>query len=79
MSSVRVQILLSQDEDDAVESEARRLGISKSEVVRRCLRPLVAPEGTGSPFEDLIGIIDDDGPRDMAENHDAYLYGGKRG
>ena len=73
--TVRVQILLSQDEDDAIESEARRLGISKSEVVRRCVRPLVsAAEPWVSPYEDLIGIIKDDGPTDMGRNHDYYLY-----
>ena len=73
--TVRVQILLSQDEDDAIEAEARRLGISKSEVVRRCVRPLVkVPERWVSPFEDLIGIIKDDGPTDMGRNHDDYLY-----
>lgn len=73
--TVRVQILLSQDEDDAIEAEARRLGISKSEVVRRCVRPLVsAAEPWVSPFEDLIGIIKDDGPTDMGRNHDDYLY-----
>jgi len=75
MSTVRVQILLSQDEDDAIESEARRLGISKSEVVRRCVSPLVkATEVWASPFEDLIGIIKDEGPADMGRNHDDYLY-----
>ena len=73
--TVRVQILLSQDEDDAIEAEARRLGISKSEVVRRCVRPLVKVPGPWvSPFEDLIGIIKDDGPTDMGRNHDDYLY-----
>lgn len=73
--TVRVQILLSQDEDDAIESEARRLGISKSEVVRRCVRPLVsAAEPWVSPYEDLIGIIKDGGPTDMGRNHDDYLY-----
>ena len=73
--TVRVQVLLSQDEDDALEAEARRLGISKSEVVRRCVRPLVsAAEPWVSPFEDLIGIIKDDGPTDMGRNHDDYLY-----
>ena len=73
--TVRVQILLSQDEDDAIEAEARRLGISKSEVVRRCVRPLVkVPEPWVSPYEDLIGIIKDGGPTEMGRNHDDYLY-----
>ncbi|MEO6045828.1 MAG: CopG family transcriptional regulator [Tepidiformaceae bacterium] len=73
--TVRVQILLSQDEDDAIEAEARRLGISKSEVVRRCVRPLVkVAEPWVSPYEDLIGIIKDGGPTDMGRNHDDYLY-----
>lgn len=75
MGTVRVQILLSEDEDAAVESEARRLGISKSEVVRRCVSPLVkASEKWVSPFEDLFGMIKDEGPTDMGRNHDDYLY-----
>ena len=75
MTNVRVQILLSEDEAGAVEAEARRLGISKSEVVRRCVRPLVsAAEPWVSPYEDLIGIIKDGGPTDMGRNHDDYLY-----
>lgn len=80
MGTVRVQILLSQDEDDAIESEARRLGISKSEVVRRCVSPLVKiSEPWASPFEDLIGMIKDDGPTDMGRNHDEYLYPAQQG
>lgn len=80
MSTVRVQILLSEDEDDAIESEARRLGISKSEVVRRCVSPLVkATEAWVSPFEDLIGVIKDEGPADMGRNHDDYLCPTQRG
>lgn len=80
MSTVRVQILLSEDEDDAIESEARRLGISKSEVVRRCVSPLVkATEAWVSPFEDLIGVIKDEGPADMGRNHDEYLHPTQRG
>lgn len=75
MGTVRVQIVLSADEDAAIESEARRLGISKSEVIRRCVRPLVkASEPWVSPFEDLIGVIKDDGPTDTGRNHDEYLY-----
>ena len=75
VSTVRVQILLSEDEDNAIESEARRLRISKSEVGRRCVRPRLIPaEEWVSPFEDLIGIINDDGPTDMGRNHDDYLY-----
>ncbi len=74
--TVRVQILLSEEEDDAIECEARKLGISKSEVVRRQIRPLVAvPEDWVSPFEDLIGMFkSDEGPTDMGSNHDGYLY-----
>ena len=75
MGSVRVEIRVSQEAADAIDTEARRLGISKSEVVRRCVRPLVtAAEPWVSPFEDLIGIIKDEGPTDMGKNHDYYLY-----
>lgn len=33
-------------------------------------------ETDDDPFDRLIGLVDDrDGPTDVAENHDHYLYG----
>ena len=51
---VRMEVRFSPDEMASITAKARRLGISKSEVVRRCVRPLVtAAEPWVSPFEDM--------------------------
>ena len=72
---VRMEVRFSPDEMASITAEARRLGISKNEVVRRCLRSFVdVTEPWVSPFEDLIAIVKDDGPTDMGRNHDDYLY-----
>ena len=71
---VRMEVRFSPDEMASITAEARRLGISKSEVVRRCLRSFAdVTESRVSPFEDLIAIVKDDGPTDMGRNHDDYL------
>ena len=71
---VRMEVRFSPDEMASITAEARRLGISKSEVVRRCVRPLVkVPDPWVSPYEDVIGIIKAGGPTDMGRNHDDYL------
>lgn len=72
---VRMEVRFSPDEMASITAKARRLGISKSEVVRRCLRSFVdVTEPWVSPYEDLIGIIKDGRPTDTGRNHDDYLY-----
>lgn len=44
------------------------------EALQRYVAELPAPEE--DPLERLIGLVDDaDGPDDVAEQHDHYLYG----
>jgi len=58
---------------------ARTQGISFGELVRRALEEQVStPPGakkTGDPFWDNLAVYDTEGPTDVAENHDDYLYG----
>jgi hypothetical protein len=87
VSLVRMQILLEEDERRAVEEEARRLGISMSEVIRRQVRPLALAEEPagydgewppkGDPFFALIGFVEGEGANDISIHHDTYLYGGE--
>lgn len=64
---------------------ARSEGISFSDLVRRSLKKELTakpkkkkPGQTGDPFFDDHTVYDDDGPEDLAANHDEYLYGGKQ-
>ncbi len=78
MELERVQILLRPSEREAVRAEARRLGLSVSEVIRRALEPLVKANcGSGDDrFASIVGLIDDpDLPTDLSENVKHYLYG----
>ncbi len=49
----------------------------RREAVERFLEPVTSelwvPITADDPLWNIVGIIDDDGPTDMAENHDYYL------
>ncbi len=79
MALVRVQVLIDEEENEALTIEARRLGVSRSEVVRRHLRPLSAPAEVpeDDPFFKLIGMLEDEAATDLSVHHDTYLYGGE--
>lgn len=74
MALVRVQVLIQEEENAALEREARRLRVSKSEVVRRSLRPLVEPCGE-DPLLAMVGALVDEEATDLSERHDTYIYG----
>ncbi|MFN0074027.1 MAG: CopG family transcriptional regulator [Chloroflexota bacterium] len=69
-----MQIYLRTSQRDALESLARRRGVSMAELVRqgvdRILRDLSPAD---DPLNEVIGLVKDDGPTDLAEKHDAYL------
>ncbi len=74
---VRVQLHLSEDEDGWLEYEAKRLGTSKSALVREALQAFRVQSDVldpDSPEMQIVGWIkSDDLPNDLAENHDKYL------
>jgi len=72
----RLQISLEPELDRELDRVARADGVSKAEVVRRCLREGIEPHPPlkDDPFVKLIGSVDGGGPND-AENHDEILYG----
>ncbi|OAI39734.1 hypothetical protein AYO38_07145 [bacterium SCGC AG-212-C10] len=53
---VRLQVSLRPEEEAAVERESRRLGISRSEVVRRALAPLVSLASDDEPGPGANGL-----------------------
>jgi hypothetical protein len=77
----RKQILIDEPTDRALKRMAARTGRSEGAVVREALQLLVArdAEAGADPLDGLIGLVDDaDGPDDVAEQHDHYLYGAPR-
>jgi hypothetical protein len=77
----RKQILIDEPTDRALKRMAARTGRSEGAIVREALQLLVAREAEGGadPLEGLIGLVDDaEGPDDVAEEHDHYLYGAPR-
>jgi hypothetical protein len=75
---VRVQILLTEEENALLRSEARRERISLSEVVRRRLRVIPAnSEPANDPFFKMIGSMTGEVVTDLSTHHDTYVYGGE--
>ena len=79
MVMVRLQILVTPEENAAVRLEAQRVGVSVSELIRRQLQPLVDPDvdRANDPLLALEGFLgpDPEGITDGSVNHDKYLYG----
>ena len=76
----RLQISLEPELDEQLGRAARAAGVSKAEVVRRCLREGIEPLPPleEDPFFKLIGTAEGGGRSD-AENHDEIIYGPRRG
>ncbi len=74
----RLQISLEPELDRELDRVAQTDGVSKAEVVRRCLREGVKPlpPWEEDPLYKLIGTAKGGGPND-AENHDDIIYGPK--
>lgn len=75
----RTQLYLSAEQHAAVQRLARQRGLSMAAVVREAIQALVEstlarqPADGADPLADLIGVFE--GPGDLAERHDDYLYG----
>ena len=71
-----IQVYLRPDQLAALRALAKRRGVSIAELMRQGAdRVLAEVDPSDDPLWDLVGIVDDDGPEDMAEHHDAYLAG----
>ena len=76
----RVQILLSEEQDRRLEALARRLGASKSTLVREGVESVLQrrESGTADALLELVGQAGRAGRRDVSRRHDAFLADAKR-
>ena len=76
----RVQILLSEEQDRRLEALARRLGASKSTLVREGVESVLQRReaGTADTLLELVGQAGRVGRRDVSRRHDAVLADAKR-
>ena len=72
---IRTQISLSGREYDAAKREARRLGISLAELLRRSLRTLL-PTDDSKPWMRYAGMIETGDPQ-ASQKIDDVVYGQK--
>lgn len=70
---IRTQISLSPEEYEAAKQEARRLGISLAELLRRSLRT-VLPFDESRPWMRYAGMVESGDP-DSSRNVDEVIYG----
>ena len=69
-----VQVYLRPDQQAALRDLARDKGVSMAELMRRGVDLVLAEvEPDRDPLWNIVGIVDDAGPKDMAEHHDAYV------
>jgi hypothetical protein len=72
---IRTQISLSPNEYRAAKREAKRLGISLAELLRRSLRGLL-PVDDSAPWMRYAGMIES-GDRNSSQRIDEIVYGQK--
>lgn len=77
---VRKQIYIDQDLEIGLKTLAARTGEPEAAHVRAALRSYLDSRlevaETADPLLQIIGLVDDSqGPTDVAEQHDHYLYG----
>ena len=72
---IRTQVSLSELEYDAAKREARRLGISMAELLRRSLRT-VLPADPSKPWMRYAGMIETGDPA-SSQKIDDIVYGSK--
>ena len=70
----RTQISLEPEHYGYLSAEARRLGVSMAEVVRRIVAERMRSQRPHDPFADLVGAGEGDG-RFSGADHDRVLYG----
>ena len=72
---IRTQISLTQNEYEAAKREARRLGISMAELLRRSLRTLI-PGDSSKPWMRYAGMVES-GDAESGRHVDDIVYGHK--
>ncbi|MBI2068338.1 MAG: CopG family transcriptional regulator [Deltaproteobacteria bacterium] len=72
---IRTQISLEPEEYSWAKKEARRLGLSLAELLRRSLRHLL-PAKTGKPWMRFAGLVSS-GDSEASQKIDELIYGHK--
>jgi hypothetical protein len=72
---IRTQVSLDAEEYAAAKAEAKSLGISVAEFVRRALRQALRPHD-GPPWMKFAGLVDSGNPR-SSQTIDEIIYGQK--
>ena len=72
---IRTQVSLDEREYTLAKKEARDLGISVAEFVRRAVRQMLAPRGDG-PWMRYAGFVESGDPR-SSQSVDDLVYGTK--
>lgn len=72
---IRTQISLLEPEYEAAKAEAKRLGISLAELLRRSLRAVI-PADESKPWMRYAGMVESGDP-DSSRNIDDLIYGQK--
>ena len=72
---IRTQISLLEPEYEAAKAEAKRLGISLAELLRRSLRSVI-PADESKPWMRYAGMVESGDP-DSSRNIDDVIYGQK--
>ena len=72
---IRTQVSLNKEEYEAAKQEARRLGISLAELLRRGLRTML-PVNEGKPWMRYAGMIES-GDAHASQHIDDIVYGNK--
>ena len=72
---IRTQISLLEPEYEAAKAEAKRLGISLAELLRRSLRSVI-PADESKPWMRYAGMVESGDP-DSSRNIDDLIYGQK--
>ena len=73
---IRTQVSLDKQEYALAKREARALGISVAEFVRRALRQMLPPPGD-APWMRYAGFVESGNPR-SSRSVDEIVYGSKR-
>ncbi|MFI5381549.1 MAG: CopG family transcriptional regulator [Tepidisphaerales bacterium] len=77
----RTTIMLPPGLKSRAERKAGTMGISLGQLIRTSLERAVESSPQKQSVDPLLAddvVFADDGPRDLAENHDDYLYGDRR-
>ncbi len=72
---METQISLPADLTEKLEQEANSRGMSLREFVRQSLEWAITQKTIDDPLFSDTAVYRDDGPDDLASNHDDYLYG----